>query len=374
MKSKLVLHQSALVFTCCTALILLLMNNELLAQRKQRPNPADAVLKIEPLSPELENILKNWENESKKIKKLQGNHKRLWYDDVFQLEKRSEGKFYYEQPDKGAIVITGMEIEKGQVSDKRNAKGKPFQLKSGENERWVCDGKRIFSIDEEKKTYEVFPIPLNRRGANIMEGPLPFLFGMPAATAKKRYFLKLLVNTPQQIIIAVKPRRPADAANYSEAKVLLNPKTYIPGAVQLIHPGGNQSTVYRFENVVANKNRSLISVWFGKDKDPFRPDLDDYQLQGKVVAAAAEDKNVQKPVQQMAAFKVPSMIGRDYETAQKMLKKMGFTSTVHPGDPAKNPGERKFHVYKQKPQAGAPAKKGETVHLLLYTDPKSSKK
>lgn len=372
MKSKLVLHQSTLILTCCTTLILLLMNNELLAQRKQRPNPANAVLKIEPLPPELEQILKKWETESKKIQKLQGNHVRLWYDDVFQLEKRSKGNFYYEHPDKGAIEITGMEIKKGQVSDKRNAKGKPFQLKPGEDERWVCDGKRIFSIDEEKKTYEVFPIPLNRRGANIMEGPLPFLFGMPAETAKKRYFLKLLVNTPQQIIIAVKPRRPADAANYSEAKVLLNPKTYIPGAVQLIHPGGNQSTVYRFENVVANKNRGFIAGILGRDKDPFRPDLDDYQLQGKVIAAA-EDKNVQKPVQQMAAFKVPSMIGRDYKSAQKLLKQMGFDSKVHPGQPANEP-KKIYHVYEQLPKPGSPAQKGDLIHLRLYTDPKSDNK
>lgn len=371
MKSKLVLHQSALIFTCCTALILLLTNNNLLAQRKQRPDPANAVLKVQRLSPELEAILKKWETESAKIVKLEGEHKRLLYDDVFQIEKRSEGKFYYEKPDKGRIDISGMKISKGAKSDKKNPDtGQPYNLKSGDNQRWICDGKRIFQIHDDEESYEVFPIPLDRRGANIMEGPLPFLFGMPAATAKKRYFLKLLVNTPQQIIIAVKPRRPADAANYSEAKVLLNPKTYIPGAVQLIHPGGNQSTVYRFENVVANKNRGLIAGLFGKD--PFHPDLDDYQLQGKVVAVA-EDKNVQKPVQQ-AVFKVPSMIGKDYKTAQNTLKKMGLNSKVYPGKPALKRGQHKFHVYNQKPKAGEPAQQGAVIHLQLYTEPKSAPK
>lgn len=370
MKSKLVLQQRALVFTCCTAFTLLLINNEAQAQldqRKPRPNPADAVLKVQQLPPALEKILENWENHSKKIEKLEGNHTRLWYDDVFQLEKRSVGKFYYEQPDKGRIDITGKEINKGEVSDKRNAEGKPYQLKPGENERWICDGKRIFSINEDEKSYEVYPIPLNARGANIMEGPLPFLFGMPAETAKKRYFLKLMENSPQRIIIAVKPRRRADAANYSEAKVMLNPQTYLPVAVQLIHPGGNQSTVYKFENVAANKKRGLIRQWWVGD--PFVPDLDDYQLQGKV-AAVAEGPKAPSPVQQVV-FKVPSMIGKDFKSAQQLLVKMGFVPEIHRGAAAPEP-KVIYHVYQQLPKPGTTAKKGETVHLRLYDNPKTA--
>ncbi|WP_339731119.1 PASTA domain-containing protein [uncultured Gimesia sp.] len=369
MKSKLVLQQRALVIACCAAFTLLLINNESqaqLEQRKQRPNPADAVLKVQGLPPALEKILEDWETHSKKIEKLEGNHTRYWYDDVFQVEKLSEGKFYYEQPDKGRIDITGVKVPKGKQGKKQNKDGKPYQLKPGDNERWICDGKRIFSINEDEKSYEIYPIPLNRRGENIMEGPLPFLFGMPAATAKKRYFLKLLENTPQRIIIAVKPRRRADAANYSEAKVMLNPETFLPSAVQLIHPGGNQSTVYTFGNVVANKNQGLIRRVFGND--PFVPDLDDYQLQGKVVALA------QGPNPPQVAFKVPSTIGRDYKAAKQMLQQMGFKPEVHPGDPAQKPGERKYHVYRQKPQPGTTAKKGDTIHLLLYTDPSTPKK
>lgn len=368
MKSKLVLQQSAIVFTCCTALTLLLINHESQAQqgqRKQRPDPAGAVLKVEQLPPALEVILKNWETHSKKIEKLEGSHTRLWYDDVFQLEKRSEGKFYYEQPDKGRIDITGKEIKKGEVSDKLNVEGKPYQLKPGENESWICDGKRIFSVNEDEKSYEVYPIPLGRRGANIMEGPLPFLFGMPAETAKKRYFLRLLGSSPEQIVIAVKPRRRADAANYSEAKVILNPKTYLPSAVQLIHPGGNQSTVYVFKEVVANKKRGIIDKVWGND--PFTPDLADYQLQGKVVAAAEG-----QPVQQVA-FKVPSMIGRDFKSAQQLLQEMGFKPKIHRGVIATEP-KKIYHVYEQLPKPGSPAKKGETVHLRLYDNPEAAQK
>ncbi len=116
MKSNQVLHQSALVFTCCALLTSLLANDPVqaqLEQRRPRPNPANAVLKVQNLPPELVKILQNWEKESGKINKLQGNHTRFRYDDIFQVEKRSNGKFYYEKPDKGAIEITGKEIPKG---------------------------------------------------------------------------------------------------------------------------------------------------------------------------------------------------------------------------------------------------------------------
>ena len=73
MKSKLVLHQRVRIFFCCSALALLLLHNESPAQdqRKPRPDPADAILKVQELPPALEKILVNWERESKKIKKLE---------------------------------------------------------------------------------------------------------------------------------------------------------------------------------------------------------------------------------------------------------------------------------------------------------------
>ncbi|QDT93533.1 PASTA domain-containing protein [Gimesia algae] len=379
MKLKPVLLQSALVFTCCTAAGLLLCNQ--LSQAQGQQPAANQVPQVEQQLPAaLEQILKNWENESAKIQKLEGNHLRREYDDVFQVEKKSEGKFYYEQPDKGRIDISGMKIPEGAKSDKPNDKGGFYALKPGQDERWICDGKRIFSIDENEKKYEVYPIPLERRGVNIMEGPLPFLFGMPAKVAKERYFLKLLVNTPEQIIIAAKPRRKADAANYREAKIKLDPKTYLPAAVQLIHPSGKQSTVYIFSDVVANKNRIIDRIW---GTDPFTPKLAGYRLEGKV-AAVPEEKKVERPVQQpiqrpvqqvpvqQATFKVPNMVGHDFQSAEALLQKMGFQTKVWPGDPADEP-RLIHHVYQQVPVPGATAKKGQTVHLKLYIDPNKAK-
>lgn len=366
MKSKPVLPQSALTLFSWTVLSLFLTTSlpAQVDQRKPRPNPAGAVLQVQNLPQELEDILEKWEKESGKINKLQGEHMRIWYDDVFCVEKRAEGSFYYEKPDRGRIDITGIKIVKGAKPGKVK-NGKPYQLQPAENERWICDGQRIFKIDDDEKAYEVIPIPLDRRGANIMEGPLPFLFGMPAATAKQRYFLNLEQNTPKQIMLSVKPRRKADAANYQEAKVILNPNTFLPGAVLLTHPGGNQSTVYIFKNVVVNKAASILP-W--RNKDPFVPDLDDYQLQGKVVAQADGGPAQQPAPVQVAAFKVPNMVGHDFKSARKKLEDMGLKPQFHRGDPAKQP-RLIYQVYQQVPVPGAAAQKGQVVHLKLYVDP-----
>ncbi len=67
------------------------------------------------------------------------------------------------------------------------------------------------------------------------------------------------------------------------------------------------------------------------------------------------------------------MIGKDYKTAQKMLGQMGLKTKLRPGNPVTKPGQLKYHVYEQQPQAGTPSKRGELIQLILYTDPKSKK-
>ncbi|HUG18784.1 MAG TPA: hypothetical protein VMM56_07380, partial [Planctomycetaceae bacterium] len=78
------------------------------------------------VDPQLEKILKDWENKTKGITKLSGTHRRFVYDFVFEVEKRADGKFYYESPDKGRIDIEVVEIGEQEQSQKLGRSGKPF--------------------------------------------------------------------------------------------------------------------------------------------------------------------------------------------------------------------------------------------------------
>ena len=235
--------------------------------------PAPAPFRVPQLSPEMEQVLQEWEAKSSKIKKLSGTFERYTYDTVFEVEKRGEGAYVYFYPDKGAYRVEGTELSKGDKSDKRGADGKLYLLKPDTVDHWVCDGTAVFKIDEQEKTFEKMVIPPEKRGENIMDGPLPFLFGMKAEKAKMRYEFKLVQRTEARIWVQVKPLWPQDAQNWQLAEVMLDPEKFLPKAVRLIDPPGTKTTVHVF-----NGNRSLLDrfrAWAGND--PLKPDLARYR-------------------------------------------------------------------------------------------------
>lgn len=308
--------------------------------RRERPQN-NATLQVKKLSPELEAVLRNWEKATGRVQTLQGKHHRFIYDEVFEVEKRADGIFYYRAPDKGRIDISAVKITADKKSGKTGKGGKPFKLQSDRPERWVCDGKQILQVNDTQKTVEQFPIPPQAQGQNIMEGPLPFLFGMPADKAKRRYFLKLLKITETQVLLEVKPRWRQDAANWREAKVILQKRNYLPSAVQLTDPAGNLVTVYTFSDLKVNQKPLL--PWQG---DPFNPRLIGYKW-------IKSDS------------RVPSVVGEDYEKAQEVLEAAGYSVKFRRGKPART-RESVFAVYQQEPNPATPLAKGKTVYLTCY--------
>ncbi len=244
------------------------------AQGSRGGNPARpqalAPLRVEKLSDELEQILQDWETNTSRFKTMAGEFSRFRYDKTFEVEKRADGKFTYEAPDRGNYELWGATIAAGEVSKKLGKDGTPYKVKPDNPDRWVCNGKKVVKIDDKAKTYEEVEIPPENQGKNIIDGPLPFLFGMKAEKAKLRYKLSLKKNDGKEIWLDVIPRRPEDAANWSKATVIIEAKTYKPRAVKLLDPTGSES-VHVFRKVVVNERRGFF------DKDPFKPNLWGYK-------------------------------------------------------------------------------------------------
>jgi len=260
------------------------------AGKQPRPAPLPPV-RNEILSPELEQVLKDWELHTSQFKYMAGSFSRFKYDKTWEVEYRAEGKFVYEAPDKGNYELSGAKIGKGDVSKKLNKNGRPYELKSEGAERWVCNGKKVIKIDDKEKTYEEVQIPAESQGQNIIDGPLPFLFGMKAEKAKRRYKLSLKKKDASEIWLEVLPREPKDAANWSKATVIIEAKTFKPKAVKLLDPTGAES-VHVFKDVVVNEKRGF---W---DKDPFKPSLRGFKLvlNDKPAAPAVGEKPIAPPV------------------------------------------------------------------------------
>jgi len=325
---------------------------------RPRPNPAN--LQVQQLSPQLEQLLKVWSQRSAQIHKLQGTHHRFVYDSVFSVDKRATGAFYYEAPGKGRIDLKPAEIPRGAVSKKVDKTGKPYKVQADRAERWICDGKDIWQVNEATRQIERFPIPPENQGQNIMDGPMPFLFGMPPAKAKRRYFLKLINEDQNRAVLQVNPRLQVDAANWKEAKVILDKTLYLPTAVQLTDPAGNLVTTYTFGefkiNDDNNKNWIVKFITGGKDEDPFRPNFKGYQV--TVHNPGKENANP-------GAAQMPSVAGLGWKPAQDLLEKLGSKVQIYTGQKA--PQQKLTHVvYEQKPAAKTPLQAGQPVVLTIY--------
>ena len=246
------------------------------AKTGQQPRPPVKAMEVEKPDPVLDKVLKDWERNTGLFKKLVGEFIVIKYDPTFQIEKRARGKFAHEAPDKGSYERSEVEIPEGTSSKKRGSDGQRYEVRSDTPERWVCTGKEVIKIDDKEKTYEKIPIPPESQGENIIEGPLPFLFGMKAERAKKRYKMKL-VDEPKkaenEIWLEVIPRLPGDSGNWQRAVVIIDSQRFVPTAVKLFDPAGGE-TVHLFSNVVVNPKRGFLDFW---STDPFAPKLRNYK-------------------------------------------------------------------------------------------------
>ena len=321
-------------------------------QRRPRPQ-ARPTLVQEQISPRLEEILRRWEEASRRIRKLQGEHNRRVYDSVFEIEKRTRGRFYYEGPDKGRIDIEPYPIRPGDVSQRTGKLGKRYSLESGKQEKWICDGSQVKEVDEERKEVNVYPIPPHAQGENIMDGPLPFLFGMPAEKAKRRFKLKLVreglhERTGRQIVhLQVKPCLEPDSQNWSEAQIILDSERFLPWDVQLKDPAGTTTTVFNFGKLRLNKRQGF---WL----DPFNPSFRGF----RIVLARSPDV-------------LPDVTGRPWRIAEKELKELGVKIRFLPGTRTTDTTEIN-RVEFQQPEPGTPIKTVETVRLYVYARPQKT--
>lgn len=228
---------------------------------------------------QLEVILREWEVSSAKIKTLDGTHMRSRSNSVFATDARAAGEFHFEAPDKGRIDLKGMPPAKGAVSRNKTKENEPYSLTADRDEKWICDGKKVLMINEVEKQFESIPLPEEMQGVNIIESPLPFLFGMKAAAAKQRFQMELIQYDPEKKYarITAIPLQAKDAQNFIRADIVLDTEKYLPKFVSLVDPAGTITTQYAFLEVNVNNEglgRKVADI-FGPN--PFKPNLRGYK-------------------------------------------------------------------------------------------------
>lgn len=221
-------------------------------------------LKERVIDPQMQQILEIWERHTGKFTRMEGEFIRYEYDDVFLVEKQTSGNYYYEAPDHGRIDFkpmsaqttpdgaNGFRVVEGKVLHRKD--GKDYSVVPGAEERWICNGQELLSIDVSTKTYRRIGIPEQYRGDAIRNGPLPFMFGMKAQDVIDKYDLDFGPmhdprgeKTPNRVIhIIAYPLMETQRREFQKAEVLISSQTFEAIAIKLFDPSGNKETVYKF--------------------------------------------------------------------------------------------------------------------------------
>lgn len=243
-----------------------------------RPTDAPAPSAVDPV---LRRLLTDWSRNSDRIQTLTGKQIRCVYDVPFGTVRLSQGKFGYERPDKGRMTLTPTRITPQTATARgmrRQANGRPFDPKPDSPQRWICNGKYVFDIDEAEREARVVDVPPEQQGANIMNTPLPFLFGMPPDTAMRRFDMRLsgdLRPKKPYVLLKIRPRTRVDSQSWSEAEVVLHTTSWLPTRVTLTDPAKTKITVFHFSEMTTREN--LIARLFGGN--PWQPNLRGYRIQ-----------------------------------------------------------------------------------------------
>jgi TIGR03009 family protein len=239
--------------------------NTAVNQPASQPFPA-----LEPgAQAQLQELLTNWEAQSKGTKTLECAFTR-WHYDMFAAPAgvhatKAEGVIKYAAPDKGLFRVDLLLFYAGMVQGKPQFKEQPGQY----GEHWVCNGTQLIEFDRSKEECRIQDLPPNMQGQQIFNSPLPFVFNLDAQQIQERYWVRQVeAPKPGVLVIEAWPRRQEDRAQYKLVQIALDEKTYLPQALVMYAPNFDAKTApkwdhYEFTDVKRNAIGAGFKTFLG---------------------------------------------------------------------------------------------------------------
>ena len=188
----------------------------------------------------MDELLRRWEAQSRTTTSLNARFERTDHSAVWQTNTRYSGQALLQSPNLACLNFEKV-VEKGAKPD--------F------HERIICDGSKVFQIVNESKQVFVYPLGEDERQKALEEGPLPFLFNMRAADAKRRYVMALVAEDEKAdaYIIEIRPRQEIDREAFGRAIIQLNRRTFLPDKLWLLDPkNAKDYKLFKFTNIERN--------------------------------------------------------------------------------------------------------------------------
>lgn len=271
----------------------------------------------------MEQLLDHWQKVSDQIEAYRCNFQRFDYDSsiVNYRDPQSNrlaayqvawGEIKYAAKDKASFETTKMmkfirPAQQPGGDDEWETVDGYTSFGKTTHERWICDGKSVFDFDfVGKRMYET-EIPPSLQG-NVVESPLPFLFGANKKDVMTRYWIRYIpkyrtdAKGQKQLIedeywLEAYPKTINDARMYSKLEIILAREDFMPIAIHMYSPQYDgkenfESRYFYFQDREVNsqlhKFQNFMSVFV-------RPKLPMGWKQLKRSMATASTANAQGP-------------------------------------------------------------------------------
>lgn len=210
---------------------------------------------------EIDELLTKWAEAMLIRPDVEIRFRRYSYDSVFQIEKRSEGRIYFEDLRHGLMTtnsIAGLE----DVSMRTGADGVSYRLQPGERTTWFWDDDTMHILHPDRQlrdSIEIHPSEerIQSETGSFLEGfvlalhffgryPEEWLHGIVGVDAyqfNERFELEVQHHETRHHLIAI-PRKAADQREFRRLEVLIDKETFRTYAVRIFSPSMQKETVY----------------------------------------------------------------------------------------------------------------------------------
>jgi len=254
---------SALVALAATGSVLALAQDQGTARagaaRKEQPaaRPAQAAQEFPPGA--MDEVLSQWEIQSKKLRTLEVDIQRTDTDRAWGDESQFSGHAAFQSPD--LAYVDYRKIKGGMQADPKVKNKEIFvaeKAKDGKRiempfETILCTGQEVWQYRYDVKQVFIWPLDRDARRKALDEGPLPFLFRMRAGDAKQRYTMALRRQDEKLSLIEIAPKLKEDKDVFSTAWVYLDRKYLVPKRIFLISPDKSKIQDFILSNIKANE-------------------------------------------------------------------------------------------------------------------------
>jgi len=171
-----------------------------------------------------------WEAKMRDVNLLSAVITRVDTDKVFKATTKLSGyALYMKSGAAGAVPLN-----KARLELTPDGKKEP-------SEKIISTGTFLYLYVPSRKEIQQHPIEKPKEGGALDDNFLGLVFGMKAKDAMDRYELTLHKEDAHYVYVNVLPKRPADKAEFKQARLVLNKTNYLPRQLWFEAPNGNET-------------------------------------------------------------------------------------------------------------------------------------